>query len=75
MPISEFKARCLQVLKEVRDDRVPMLVTLRGEPVAEVCPLHGGGEPKVRLGWLGSGAVIPDGIEKEAFGGDWEALT
>lgn len=38
MPISEFKATCLAVLKRVQRTRRSVLVTRRGEPVAVVQP-------------------------------------
>jgi prevent-host-death family protein len=36
--ISEFKAKCLGLLEEVRKTRRPIRVTRFGEPVAEVVP-------------------------------------
>ena len=36
--ISEFKAKCLGILEEVRKTRRPIRVTRFGEPVAEVVP-------------------------------------
>jgi prevent-host-death family protein len=36
--ISEFKAKCLGILEEVRKTRKPIRVTRFGEPVAEVVP-------------------------------------
>ena len=32
--ISKFKATCLGLLKQVKKNREPILVTLKGEPVA-----------------------------------------
>jgi prevent-host-death family protein len=36
--ISEFKAKCLGILEEVRKTRRPIRVTRFGKPVAEVIP-------------------------------------
>lgn len=36
--ISEFKAKCLGILEQVRKTRKPVRVTRFGEPVAEVVP-------------------------------------
>jgi prevent-host-death family protein len=36
--ISEFKAKCLALLEQVRRTRQPILVTRHGKPVAEVIP-------------------------------------
>ncbi len=59
--ISTFKATCLELLKRVKRTGLPILVTVRGEPVAEVRP------PAVdrgRRAWLGtareSGSVRGD---------------
>ena len=38
MPISEFKATCLAVLERVRRTGRPLLITRRGEAIAEVIP-------------------------------------
>ena len=35
--LSEFKAKCLGILKEVRRTRKPIRITRFGKPVAEVC--------------------------------------
>ena len=36
--ISEFKAKCLAILEELRRTRRPVRVTRFGEPIAEVVP-------------------------------------
>ena len=36
--ISKFKATCLELLKTVKQTGQPILVTLRGEPIAQVVP-------------------------------------
>ncbi|HIF05690.1 MAG TPA: type II toxin-antitoxin system Phd/YefM family antitoxin [Gemmatimonadetes bacterium] len=52
--ISKFKATCLATLERVRRTGRPILVTRRGEPIAEVIPPR----PPVReSGWLGSMAA------------------
>ena len=38
MPAGKFKARCLQVMEEVRTTRDPVLITKRGRPVAKLVP-------------------------------------
>ena len=35
---SEFKAKCLAVLDEVERTRLPVVITKRGKPVAELVP-------------------------------------
>jgi prevent-host-death family protein len=34
----EFKARCLQVMEDVRTKRIPVLITKRGKPLAKLVP-------------------------------------
>jgi prevent-host-death family protein len=67
--ISEFKAKCIQLLKEVQKNGKPLLVTLRGEPIARVEPVV---PPKmeVRLGafkgWMEiKGDIIRSDLEKD----------
>jgi prevent-host-death family protein len=36
--ISEFKAKCLGILEQVRKTRKPIRITRFGEPVAEIVP-------------------------------------
>ncbi len=75
MAISKFKATCLAVLERVRSTGRPILVTRRGEPIAEVIPPR----PPVReSGWLGSmvtqATVDGDILEPPGPSADWEAL-
>ena len=43
--ISEFKAKCLGMLEQVRKTRKPIRITRFGKPVAEVIPPSPGSEP------------------------------
>ncbi len=36
---STFKARCLALLDQVEIDRVPLVITKRGRPIARVVPM------------------------------------
>ena len=73
--ISEFKAKCLALLEQVRKTKKPIRVTRFGKPVAEVVPPSPEAEPG---DWLGSladtmeitGDILSPVIEE----GDWEAL-
>ncbi|MGH9433273.1 MAG: type II toxin-antitoxin system Phd/YefM family antitoxin [Terriglobia bacterium] len=73
--ISEFKAKCLALLEQVRKTKKPICVTRFGEPVAEVVPPSPASEP---TDWLGSlanameirGDIVSPVIEET----DWEAL-
>ncbi|HET6613648.1 MAG TPA: type II toxin-antitoxin system Phd/YefM family antitoxin [Kofleriaceae bacterium] len=70
---STFKATCLELLKKVQRTGQPILITRRGEPVAEVVPAK---RPTRTRGWVGSakgtGKILGDIVEPT--GEKWEAL-
>jgi len=49
--ISEFKAKCLAVLEQVRATKKPIRITRFGKPVAEVVPPTA---VEDRAAWIGS---------------------
>jgi len=72
--ISEFKAKCLGILRRVQQTGRPVVVTRRGQRIAEIhTPSPVESEPE----WLGSfadrGEIIGDLVEPIATE-DWEAL-
>lgn len=73
--ISEFKATCLARLERVRRTGRPLLVTRRGQPIAEITPPS---RPAARSGWLGSlgdtGRIAGDLVAPAADPADWEVL-
>jgi prevent-host-death family protein len=75
MIISEFKAKAIATLKRVRKTRNPILITLRGEPIAEIVPCQADGPGGVRIG-AGKGRLgkypAADEWEKHDFDGEWE---
>lgn len=74
--ISEFKATCLAVLERVRRTGIPILVTRRGEPVAEIGPPS---TATMGSGWLGAmrgtATITGDLIDPVIDPAEWEALT
>ena len=76
MAISEFKATCLAVLERVRRTGATVVVTRRGEPIAEVVPpsVASAGE-----GWLGSmrgtATITGDIVMPASDAADWEAAS
>ncbi len=74
--ISEFKATCLAVLERVRRTGNPILVTRRGEPVAEVVPPS---TATMGSGWLGAmrgtATITGNLIEPVVDPTEWEALS
>ncbi len=73
MAISEFKAKCISALKEVQRTREPLVVTLRGKPLARVQPAHHGPSGK-RLGGLKGRMKIRREIARIDSSRDWEML-
>jgi prevent-host-death family protein len=72
--ISEFKAKCLGILRRVQKTGRPVVVTRRGERVAEI---HPPSPVESDADWLGSfaarGQIIGNLVEPIATE-DWEAL-
>ena len=73
--ISEFKAKCLALLKQVHKTKRPILVTRFGKPVVEVFPPAPAAET---ADWLGSMAdrmeILGDIVSPVIEETDWEAL-
>jgi prevent-host-death family protein len=71
--ISEFKAKCLALLEEVRKTKKPIRVTRHGKPVADVVPPA----PVIdRAAWIGSMKdsvkILGDIISPANDDDDWE---
>ncbi|HKS74083.1 MAG TPA: type II toxin-antitoxin system Phd/YefM family antitoxin [Terriglobales bacterium] len=72
--ISEFKAKCLGILEEVRKTRKPIRVTRFGVPVAEVVPPSPGKPRKRWLGFMaGRGEILGDIVGPTGSLDDWDA--
>lgn len=67
--ISEFKAKCIQMLKDVQKSGKPLLVTLRGEPIVRVEPA--GKNQKRVLGALKGRMIIKGDIIKSDLDKDF----
>lgn len=75
LAISKFKATCLAVLERVRRTGEPVLITKRGEPIAEVVPVSRPRNGQRRLGCLeGRGSVVGDIVSPIVEPGEWESL-
>lgn len=75
MAISEFKATCLAVLERVRRTGAPIIVTRRGEPVAEVRPPPSADADQAWLGSMrGTATITGDIVSPASKSADWEAL-
>jgi prevent-host-death family protein len=72
--ISEFKAKCLALLEQVRRTRQPIRITRHGKPVAEVVPPTA---LQDRASWIGSmkdTKIIGDIISPANDEDEWEVL-
>ena len=75
MAISEFKAKCLAVLEQVRATKKPIRITRFGKPVAEVIPPTA---VEDRAAWIGSmkdtmkitGDIVSPATDED----EWEVL-
>lgn len=74
IPAGEFKQTCLRLLDEVRETGEPIVVTKRGEPVAQLAPLP----PSAAGDWSGAlrgtGRIVGDLVAPAAEEDEWEAL-
>ncbi|MGH7565540.1 MAG: type II toxin-antitoxin system Phd/YefM family antitoxin [Gemmatimonadota bacterium] len=76
IPISRFKATCLAVLERVRRSGQPVVVTRRGEPVAEVVPPSPERSSSDWLGVMrGRGRIVGDIVRPASEPEEWEALS
>jgi len=72
--ISEFKAKCIQLMKSSAESGEELVVTLRGKPLARVV-----GVPSAKQRVLGGqraafGQDVPDSIlVRSDFGTDWDS--
>ena len=71
--ISEFKAKCIQLLKDVNKFKTPIQVTLRGEPLVIVYPVEDKGT-KLKLGTLEGKIRFLDEQDNIDLASDWEML-
>jgi prevent-host-death family protein len=69
----EFKARCLQVMEDVRTKRTSILITKRGRPLAKLVPPDD--EPPEIFGCLaGKIEILGDIVSPITPLEDWENL-
>jgi antitoxin (DNA-binding transcriptional repressor) of toxin-antitoxin stability system len=75
MAISEFKATCLAVLERVRKTRVSILVTKRGQVIAQIAPPSEEALADGRVfGCMAGSATMRGDLTEPTGTDDWEAL-
>lgn len=76
MLVSDFKAKAIATLKRVRQTGEPVLVTLRGKPLAEVIPVRPKGSAKGVGFGEGRGLIkcrpSDDDLVRGNFASEWE---
>jgi prevent-host-death family protein len=72
--ISQFKAKCLGLLEQVRKTRKPLRVTRFGKPIADIVPASA---VQDRASWIGSMKdsfeILGDIVSPANDPGEWEA--
>lgn len=68
--ISEFKAKCIAMLKQVEKSGEPLTVTLRGRPIVRVEPMPPE-RKRIRLGALKGSIEIRGDIIRSDLEKDW----
>jgi prevent-host-death family protein len=72
--ISEFKAKCLGMIEEVRKTRKPIRLTRFGKPVAEVIPASPAKPAGRRLGSMaGTVQILGDIVGPTTSWDEWDA--
>ena len=71
MVISEFKAKCIRVVKDVNRRKQPLMLTLRGTPIATVEPIKNQTGKRI-LGSMKGSMKISGDIVKTDFSAEWE---
>jgi prevent-host-death family protein len=72
--ISDFKAKCIEVLNSVHDTGQSIIVTRRGVPLAKIVPIADPLTAPRRLGALAGEAIVHGDIVRTDSADDWEAL-
>ncbi|MBI3924528.1 MAG: type II toxin-antitoxin system Phd/YefM family antitoxin [Armatimonadetes bacterium] len=72
--ISEFKSKCIALLKELQSTRTSLIVTHRGRPLARIEPILNEEEPR-RLGALRHLGRIRGDLVMIDFPDEWEMET
>ncbi len=66
--VTEFKAKCLRMIEEVRKSKSPLVITRRGRPVVTIHPARDEG---VEVGL--EGTILHQAEDIFSTGEEWEA--
>jgi len=65
----DFKAKCLQLLDDVAEQRESLIITKRGKPIAKLVPV----EPEQKLFGALQGSVVDEADIVSPVGTEWDA--
>jgi prevent-host-death family protein len=71
IPAGEFKAKCLKLMDEVRDQGKEIVITKRGKPVAKLVPVGEAKRPPLFGCMKGTVEILGDIVGP--FHEEWEA--
>ncbi|CAN5641403.1 type II toxin-antitoxin system Phd/YefM family antitoxin [soil metagenome] len=71
---TEFKAKCLAILDEVKRTGEPVTILKRGKPVAQLVPPLPRTETYPQYNLIGTGEIVGDIIEPAVPAEDWDAV-
>ena len=71
---SEFKAKCLALLDQVKETGEPLLILKRGKPVAQLSPPTTEGSRIAQDRLAGTVEILGDVMSPALLESDWEVL-
>ena len=70
----DFKQTCLRLLDEVRETGETIVITKRGDPVAQLAPVPRTRETDWAGAMRGTGSILGDLVQPALEEEEWEAL-
>ena len=74
VPISEFKAKCIAIMRRVQRTKASVIVTVRGKPLASIDPISEPSKQR-KLGGQRHAMEIHGDIVETDLALDWESLA
>ncbi len=65
----DFKAKCLQLLDDVAEQRATLIITKRGKPIAKLVPV----DPEQKLFGALQGSVVAEADIISSVADEWDA--
>ena len=74
VPAGQFKQTCLRLLDQVRETGEAIVITKRGDPVAQLAPLPRTAESDWTGAMRGTGDILGDLLAPASEEEEWEVL-